>query len=63
MVIQKKHMSINYYKKNVYGKNTLYIDDTNTAKIISRLTGQKTLTDNTINCLKELGFTFNQVLN
>jgi hypothetical protein len=61
-IIKKFMNSINYFIKQIYGKDTMYIDDPKIAKIITRLTQQKTLTCATMKALKDLGFTFNQIL-
>ncbi len=55
-------MNINYYIKQVYGKDTLYIEDEKTATIVKKLTGLKTLTMDTKCAMEELGFTFSQIL-
>ncbi len=55
-------MNIEYYKKNVYGNELCYVKDKKLAEIVMRLTGQKTISTNTIEALKALGCKFIQVL-
>jgi hypothetical protein len=55
-------MKIQYYKKNVYGREHSYIKDEKTAKAFTKLTGKKTLDDRDMETLKDLGFIFEQVL-
>ena len=52
-------MVIEYYKKNVYGIEKYYILDKNIAKIVSELTGKKTIDIRDINNLISLGLEFN----
>ena len=52
---------IQVFIKNVYGKENIYIKDEAIAKIISQLTGCKTLTDHSIHWLKQIGFEFEVV--
>lgn len=55
-------MTIEYYKKNVYGNELMYIKDTKIAQIFLRLTGKKTIDKMAMDALKELGHKFIQVL-
>lgn len=57
-----KNKVIEYYSKEVYGLEKLYVADENTATIISNLTGRKTLSTSDIGALNLLGFTLKQVL-
>ena len=52
---------IEYYIKDVYGRPTKYIKDKAQAKLISDLTGRKTLSLTDTRSLKELGFTLTEV--
>lgn len=54
--------TIQYYTKNVYGLERIYISDPEIAKNIRVLTGQKTIDTQHIQALIELGFEFEQVL-
>lgn len=54
--------TIEYYVKNVYGKETMYAADDEVKQTIYILTGEITITLNTINGLKRLGFDFKQVM-
>ncbi len=53
-------MTIRYYTKNVYGRNSQYPIDKKNA--ITKLTGRKTLTSSDILALNELGFDLVEVL-
>ena len=53
---------IEYYRIKVYGINKYYANDPKIAEAISKITGQKTLVQSTLNGLKELGFDFKEVL-
>jgi hypothetical protein len=55
-------MKINYYIKNVYGLERIYISDPDVAIAIQKLTNQKTIDSRHIEALENLGFTFEQVL-
>jgi len=55
-------MTIEYYKKDVYGKTLLYIKDPGTAKNIYLLTGKKTIDEIDMDVLSILGCKFVQVL-
>lgn len=55
-------MKIEYYKKNVYGNDYLYIKDKMTATAIQMLTGKKTITEIDKSNLEYLGCTFIQVI-
>lgn len=56
-------MNIQYYKRNVYGNETLFVKDHELSMTIRLLTGKASLTSNVVEALKKLGFTFEQVLN
>ena len=47
-------MIIQYYAKNVYGVNHLYIADTRQAYLVQQLTGKKTIDQKDIEALTEL---------
>ena len=47
--------TINFYKKNVYGVEKFYIVDETQAKLVSTLTGKKTIDESDIGALKSLG--------
>lgn len=49
-------MTITYIKKNVYGKETLYIEG-NEAIFVNKLTGKKTVNESDLANLKSLGLT------
>jgi len=55
-------MTINYYYKNVYGNEHIYIKDELQADIISGLTGKKTVSQYDINYLRKLGCTLTEVI-
>lgn len=55
-------MTIEYYKKSVYGTEYLYVKEKKWADIITTLTGQKTLSPYTMKALTALGCEFKQVL-
>jgi len=55
-------MEIEFYKKNVYGKENLYIKNKEQATIISGLTGKKTISEDDIENLEKLGLELNHVL-
>ena len=52
---------IEYYIRQVYGKDIMYIVDLKTRQCISDLTGEKSLIENAKQCLEELGFAFKKV--
>ena len=55
--------TIEYYKKNVYGNDLMYVKDKTQAEIITGLTGQKTISPYIMEALKKLvGCEFKQVL-
>ena len=58
-----KNQTIEYYKTSNYGAEALYCNNQEERETITRLTGKKTLTTGTMECLKKLGFNFKQVLN
>lgn len=53
---------IQFYIKNVYGKDTMYIADKDISAIIANLTGRKVLTPEHKQQLEKLGFTFELVM-
>lgn len=55
-------MTIEYYQKNVYGKELLYVKDKKLSDVVFRLTGKKTIDNQIIEALKALGCKFIQVL-
>ena len=55
-------MIIEFYIKNVYGKENIYNKDENIAKNIQTLTTKKTIDKNDMQALENLGFTFKQVI-
>jgi len=56
-------MIIEFYKKQVYGKDTLYIKDLSQSQLISRITGKKTIDEKDISNFSQLGIEFVQVMN
>ncbi len=50
-------MHIQYYKKNVYGLEYMYIKDEKQMKIVKGLTGRKTLSHSDLHYLSALGCT------
>lgn len=48
-------MIIRVYEKNVYGNVKIYIEDEKIEKIITALTGKKTLNESDLRALKDLG--------
>ena len=60
---QTQAMVIEYYVKNVYGTDKLYISDPIQAKHFSNLTKTKTVSPEHIHALKQLaGIEFKQIL-
>lgn len=55
-------MVIEYYSKNVYGVEKLYIADGKIAEIVRALTGRKTIDARDIQALKSLGLEFKEVI-
>ncbi len=55
-------MIIEYYIKNVYGNELIYIKDEQLKKIISNLLGKKTINQKDINNFEILGISFKEVL-
>lgn len=55
-------MKIDYYKKNVYGRDYAYVKEKSMAEAIERLTGKKTIDERDMISLAILGCEFNQVL-
>ena len=55
-------MEIEYYRKNNYGREDLYVKDQEKAYAIRMITGQKTLGITIREGLERLGFRFKEVL-
>ena len=55
-------MQINYYRKQVYGNDYVYVADDEQAKSIAKITGSKTLKPIHVEGLSELGFEFDEVV-
>lgn len=55
-------MNIQYYRKNVYGQELLYISTPAIASAVRRLTGKLTIDAGDITALGVLGCTFQEVL-
>ena len=55
-------MIIEYYTKNVYGNELIYVKDEHLKKAISNLLGKKTINKKDIANFKSLGITFKEVL-
>ena len=53
---------IEYYSKNVYGEERLYILNPGPAATITKLTGKKTVSKSDLNCLRALGLESVEVL-
>lgn len=58
-----KNKVIKFYRDRVYGVVKFYVKETEVAQAISTLTGRKTITEQDMEALKSLGFTFEEVLN
>lgn len=58
-----KNKVIKFYRDRVYGVVKFYVKEPEMAQAISKLTGRKTLTEQDMDALKALGFTFEEVLN
>lgn len=54
--------TINYYRKNVYGSEFMYIEKQKEAETIQRLTKQKTLSTQDKLQLESLGVRFQEVI-
>lgn len=54
--------TIEYYRKNVYGNELLYVKDQKTAVAIQELTGKVTIDARDMKCLEYLGHSFVEVL-
>ncbi len=50
----KTNMNINYYRKNVYGVENLYLEDAEIAQGIRRLTGKKTVTHDDMSIMRNI---------
>ena len=55
-------MKIEYYIKNVYGKELIYVKDEELKTIISNLIGKQTINDFDIKNFEKLGIEFVEVL-
>lgn len=55
-------MNIQYYTKNVYGIEKLYIKDKTQAEMIRALTGQITISESHLFALQMLGHTTEEVM-
>lgn len=55
-------MTIEFYKKTVYGNDMLYIKDKSTAEVVRSLTGKKTIDAEDMKSLEKLGVKFIQVI-
>jgi hypothetical protein len=55
-------MIIEYYKKNIYGSDKMYIKTPEYAEIFRHITAQQTLTENVKENFEKLGFKFDEVL-
>lgn len=53
---------IEFFVKNVYGKELMYVKDEKLAQSLFQLTGHRTLTDDAKKAMESIGFTFEQVL-
>ena len=53
--------TISLRKREVYGNELFYVVDSEQARAIEVLTGQKTVTDRSLGALKQLGFTITYV--
>lgn len=53
---------IEYYTKSVYGEDKFYVADEKLARILTLITGRKTLLSYDFEGFKLLGFTFKEVL-
>lgn len=55
-------MTIEYYSKNNYGSNALYIIEPDKASAIAVLTGKKTISESDIKAFETFGIYFVEVL-
>lgn len=55
-------MTIQYYRKSVYGEEKMYIATQVQAEIVSCLTNKKTISQGDIICLQKLGCKFVEIL-
>ncbi len=55
-------MNIDFYTKNVYGNDLMYVSDPQIECHITSLTGRVTITNSDMFALQRLGFTFTEVL-
>ena len=55
-------MTIEYFKKEVYGNTMFYVKDKEQREKIESLTGRRTINDTDIKALEFLGHTLTQVL-
>lgn len=54
--------TMNYYRKNVYGREVIYLITSNWSRAVMQLTGKKTATQSDLDALKVLGYTMTEVL-
>lgn len=59
--IMQMKTTISLRKREVYGNELFYVVDSDQARAISVLTGQKTVTERNIGALKQLGYTITYV--
>lgn len=55
-------MELEFYRKQVYGNELMYLADKAEAKEMSTLTGRTTINASDMRSLQALGFTFKEVL-
>lgn len=55
-------MEIEYYTKNVYGRDHMYVKDRKVAEAIESLTHKKTIDRHDMDAFKSIGHKFKQVL-
>jgi len=53
-------MTVQYYRKNVYGTEKIYMIDTDISETIQRLIGQITISESQIEKFKKLGMSFEE---
>ena len=55
-------MNIEFYTKNVYGNDLMYVADPAIAEHLTNLTGRVTIANSDMFALTKLGFTFTEVI-
>lgn len=55
-------MTVQYYRKNVYGKTLIYAIDKDIGKLLTLLTGEISISATTIFALEKFGVEFEEVL-